>query len=202
MLDLKNLDIEFLLDKSGSMGTNRDCAGGKSRWEAAQETVLAIATGCAKFDPDGITVVPFASSHKVYESVTADKVAQVFAENDPSGGTNTAGVLKARFEAYQARKAAGKAKSTCMIVMTDGAPDDQQAVAKVIIDFTKTLQSDDEMAVQFIQVGKDANASKFLAFLDDELGKQGAKYDICDTVQLEDVESFSVEQLLEKSFAD
>jgi Mg-chelatase subunit ChlD len=200
-MDLKNLDIEFLLDKSGSMVT-RDCPGGKTRWEYGQETTLALATYSEKHDPDGITVVPFAGSYKVYEGVTAEKVGQVFKENDPQGSTNTAAVLASRLDAYFARKAQGGAKSVCMLVLTDGAPDDQDAVANVIVAATKKMDADEEIAISFIQIGQDAGASAFLQYLDDGLVAKGAKFDIVDTVKIAEVENFSIEQLIEKAFAD
>jgi uncharacterized protein with von Willebrand factor type A (vWA) domain len=197
-MDLKNLDIEFLVDKSGSMST-RDCPGGKSRWDYGQETTLALASLAEKHDPDGITVVPFATQYKVHEGVTSAKVTQVFQEHYPMGGTNTAGVLKARLDAHFAR---GGAKPTLILVLTDGAPDDQNSVADVIVAATKRMSRDEELAINFIQIGQDAEASKFLAFLDDNLVARGAKFDIVDTVKIADVENFSIEQLIEKSFAD
>ena len=200
-MDLKNLDIEFLVDKSGSMLVN-DCPGGKTRWDYSQETTFALATLAQKYDPDGITVVPFAGSFKVYESTTAAKVGQIYQENSPQGSTNTAAVLKSRLDAYFDRKAKGGAKSTCLLVMTDGAPDDQQAVADVIVAATKKMDADEELAINFIQVGLDPEASKFLTWLDDGLVAKGAKFDIVDTVKIADVENFTIEQLIEKTFAD
>lgn len=197
-MDLKNLDIEFLVDKSGSMST-ADCPGGKTRWAYGQETTLALASLAEKYDPDGITVVPFASNFKVHESVTSAKVAQVFQEHNPMGSTNTAGVLKARLDAHFDR---GGAKSTLILVLTDGAPDDQNAVADVIVAASKRMNRDEELAISFIQIGQDPEASRFLAFLDDSLTGRGAKFDIVDTVKIADVENFSIEQLIEKSFAD
>lgn len=200
-MDLKNLDIEFLVDKSGSMLTN-DCPGGKSRWDFSQETTKALASLAERFDPDGITVVPFAGQFKVYEGTTAAKVSQIYQENNPGGSTNTAAVLKNRLDAYFARKAKGGAKSTCMFVMTDGAPDDQQAVANVIIAATKQMDADEELAISFLQVGLDPEASRFLEWLDDGLVAKGAKFDIVDTVKIADVENFTIEQLIEKAFTD
>lgn len=200
-IDMKNLDIEFLLDKSGSM-VEADCPGGKSRWNYAQETTLALATLAQQHDPDGITVVPFAGNFKVYESVTAAKVKEVFAENSPGGSTETAKVLKDRLDAYFTRKSRGGAKSVCMFVMTDGAPTDQQAVADVIVAATKKMEKDEEIAIQFLQVGKDAEAGKFLQYLDDNLTSRGAKFDIVDTVKIDEVENFTIEALIEKSFND
>lgn len=197
-MDLKNLDIEFLVDKSGSMQT-ADCPGGKSRWLYGQETTLALATLAEKHDPDGITVVPFAGQFKVHEGVTAAKVAQVFQEHSPMGSTNTAAVLKARLDAHFDR---GGAKSTLILVLTDGAPDDQNAVADVIVAASKRMSRDEELAISFIQIGLDPDASKFLQFLDDGLTGRGAKFDIVDTVKIADVENFSIEQFIEKAFAD
>lgn len=199
-MDLKNLDIEFLLDKSGSMLT-RDCKG-KTRWEAAQEQTLALATYAQALDPDGINVVPFAGNFKVYEGVTADKVTQVFQENQPNGGTDTAAVLKNRLDAYFARKANGSAKPLCLLIMTDGEPSDRNAVADVIVSATKEMDADEEIAMNFIQIGDDAGASEFLKFLDDGLTAKGAKFDIVDTMKISEVENFTIESLIEKTFAD
>lgn len=203
-VNLANLDVEFLLDKSGSMGT-KDCAGGKkTRWEYGRETLEALANAVTANDPDGITVAVFARAFKTYDNVTTggDKVSAIYKENSPMGGTDTAKVLKARFDAYFARKAAGGAKSTVLFVMTDGAPDDQQAVATVIVEAANKLDNDDELAVCFVQVGKDEDATKFLKFLDDDLQKHGAKFDIVDTLPIDEVENLSVNELIEKAFAD
>lgn len=200
-MNLSNLDLEFLLDKSGSMNT-KDCPGGKSRWDYGQETVFALAQLAEKHDPDGITVVAFANTFKTYEGVTSAKVSQVFQENQPMGSTETALALKSRLDAYFTRKAAGGTKPTCIVVFTDGAPNDQNAVADAIVAATKQMERDEELAISFVQVGQDQEASKFLAFLDDGLTARGAKFDIVDTVKIAEVENFTIEQLIEKTFAD
>jgi len=201
MLDLKKLDIEFLVDKSGSM-VMADCPGGKSRWDFSRETTHALAVHCERIDSDGITVVPFAGQFKVYEGVTGAKVGQIYSENSPGGSTETAAVLQNRIDAHFARRAAGSDKSTCIFVMTDGEPNDQQAVADVIVAATKKMGADEELAINFIQVGQDPAASKFLTWLDDGLVAAGAKFDIVDTVKIAEVENFTIEALIEKTFAD
>lgn len=203
-VNLANLDVEFLLDKSGSMGT-KDCLGGKkSRWDYGRETLEGLANAVTPHDPDGITVAVFARQVKTYENVTAgsDKIAAIYKENQPAGGTDTAKVLKGRLDAYFARKAAGTAKSTVLFVMTDGAPDDQAEVAKVIVEAANKLDNDDELAISFVQVGKDADATAFLKFLDDDLQKHGAKFDIVDTLPVDEIENLTAQELIEKAFAD
>lgn len=200
-VDLSNYDFEILVDKSGSMGTE-DCAGGKSRWQYAQETTEQLARECAKFDSDGITVVVFGSNWKVYENTTPDKVSQVFTENSPMGSTNTGGTLEARLQAYFERKAAGNAKPVIFAIVTDGAPDDQKWVEKAIIDATNKMGADEEIGMTFLQVGKDEGARKFLKHLDDELQGLGAKFDIVDTKSFEELENIGIMEALYEAIND
>lgn len=200
-MKIENLDVEFALDKSGSM-VNQDCPGGKSRWQYGQETTLALAHYTSKYDQDGITVVPFAGSFKVHEGVTPAVVNQIFQEHSPMGSTNTAAMLQNRLDAYFARKASGNTKPLALFVLTDGAPDDQNAVARTIIDATKKMDRDEEVAISFIQIGQDPEATKFLQRLDDQLSKEGAKFDIVDCLTISEVENLTPEQLIEKAFND
>lgn len=201
---LQNRDYVLVLDKSGSMG-EKDTPSGKSRWDYAKESTLAIANKVADFDPDGITLVPFAGTFKVYENTTPDKVKDVFAENEPMGGTVLAPVLKAIFTSYNTRKKAGstKANGELLIVITDGAPTDEAQVAKEIVTFGNGLDGgDDEYGIQFLQVGKDPSAAAFLKKLDDDLGKQGAKHDIVDTKTMEDLENIGLTEALMAALND
>jgi len=194
--DLSQYDLILVIDKSGSMQTNDGPPAGLTRWEAAEEAALALAHAAAKYDQDGITVVTFNNSHKLYDGVTPDKVTQVFAENEPQGGTDTAGVLKMLFNRYFTSKAGGEAKPQIIQVITDGAPNDQNAVARVIIDATQKMDRDEELAVQFIQYGNDQGARAFLQFLDDELEGKGAKFDIVDAKTAEEAENVPLVELL------
>lgn len=198
--ELSKYDYVVMIDKSGSMGTE-DC-NGKSRWAHAQEQTENIARIAAKFDDDGIDVVVFGSSAKLYSGTTADTVKKIFAENSPSGGTNTAGAVKSVFDAYFTRKATGKAKPLIVICVTDGVPDDERALSSVIIEATKKIDSDEEMGITFVQVGSDAHAREFLKRLDDDLQGQGAKFDIVDTKNDEEMDGISVEELLMEAITD
>lgn len=200
-VDLANLDIELLLDKSGSMETP-DCPGGQTRWKYAEEMAVSLARKAGKYDKDGIVVTMFAGGHRTHEGVTEAKVAEVFREHEPSGATNTAAALEARLNAYFARKSAGGAKNVLLFVVTDGEPTDREAVANVIVAATKKMDRDEEVAIQFVQVGKDEQAAKFLAFLDDGLTARGARFDVVDTVTFDAIEGMSFVDLIEKSFAD
>jgi len=200
---MSDRDYTLILDKSGSMSTP-DQAGGRSRWEIAQESTLALARKCEQFDPDGLTVYVFSGRFKRYDDVTSAKVAQIFLENDPAGTTNLAGVLKNALDDYFQRKAAGKTKvnGETILVVTDGEPDDRKAVFEVIIKATQQMETDEELGISMIQVGSDAQATKFLKALDDQLQSVGAKFDICDTITLDDMEDMSLADILMNAITD
>ncbi|MEH2279117.1 MAG: VWA domain-containing protein [Nostoc sp.] len=200
---MSDRDYTLIIDKSGSMSTP-DQVGGRSRWEIAQESTLALARKAEQFDPDGITVYLFSGRFKRYDDVTSAKVAQIFLENDPSGTTNLAAVLQDALNNYFQRKAAGKSKPNgeTILVITDGEPDDRKAVFEVIIHATRQMERDEELGISIIQVGSDAQATKFLKALDDQLQSVGAKFDICDTVTLDDLEEMSLVDVLTNAITD
>lgn len=200
---LENRDYTLILDRSGSMGTT-DMPGGKSRWAAAQESTFALAAKCEQLDPDGITVYVFSGKFKRYENVTSSKVKQIFVENDPMGGTNLTAVLQHAFDSFFQRKAANQTKPNgeIILVVTDGEPDDQRGVMKTIIDATRRMAKDEELAVSFIQIGRDPGATRFLKALDDELTRAGAQFDIVDTITLDDMEDLSIAEILMNAIED
>ena len=200
---MSDRDYTIIIDKSGSMSTP-DQAGGRSRWKIAEESTIALARKCEEFDPDGITVYVFSGRFKRYENVTAAKVAQIFQENDPSGTTNLGSVLQDAVNNYFERKAAGTTKlnGETILVITDGEPDDRKAVFEVIIRATQQMEKDEELGISMIQVGSDPQATKFLKALDDQLQGVGAKFDICDTITLDDLEDMSLADVLMNAITD
>jgi uncharacterized protein with von Willebrand factor type A (vWA) domain len=200
---MSDRDYTLIIDKSGSMSTP-DQAGGRSRWDIAQESTLALARKCEQFDPDGITLYVFSGRFKRYENVTSAKVAQVFMENDPAGTTNLAGVLQDATNNYFQRKAAGQTKPNgeTILVITDGEPDDRKAVFEVIIQASRQMERDEELGISIIQVGSDPQATKFLKALDDQMQSIGAKFDICDTITLDDMEDMSLADVLMNAITD
>ena len=187
-------DYVICLDRSGSMD---EAAGNKpiSRWKYAQEAVLAIARKCAEMDPDGIDVYTFNKSFQHFANTTPDKVAQIFKEVSPQGGTDFVPVLTEAFNVHFKGT-----KPTTILVVTDGAPSDgapaEEAVAKLIVATANRLTEDAQLAVQFIQIGNDPTASAFLKRLDDDLEKRGAKFDIVDAKTADDLENMSITDVL------
>ena len=200
---ISNRDYTLIIDKSASMSTN-DLPEGKTRWEAAQESALALAKECEQNDPDGITVYLFSGPFRRYDNVTSDKVSKIYEENEPMGGTDLASVLLDATENYFERKAKGEAKDNgeTFVVITDGEPDDCKAVMRVIIEASQKIDRDEEMGISLIQVGKDRKATAFLKALDDRLESAGAKFDIVDTVTVDDMQGMSLSEVLLNALID
>lgn len=200
---VEDRDYTLIIDKSGSMSIN-DRPGGKTRWESAQESTLALAKECEKIDSDGITVYLFSGRFRRYDNVTSDKVNQIYQENDPMGRTDLASVLSDAVDNYFGRKAAGEAKANgeTILVVTDGEPDDYKSVMRVIIEATRKIERDDELGISLIQVGNDRKATQFLTALDDQLQSAGAKFDIVDTVTMDDMKGMTLAEVLLKAITD
>lgn len=200
---VQDRDYTLIIDKSGSMSTS-DQLGGISRWAAAQESTLALARKCEQVDPDGITVYLFSGRFRRYDNVTSDKVTQIYQENEPMGRTDLASVLQDALDNYFQRKAAGTTKQNgeTILVITDGEPDDRKAVMRQIIEASRKLDKDEEIAISIIQVGGDRKATEFLKALDDQLQSAGAKFDIVDTITIDEMEGMTLAEVLLNAISD
>jgi hypothetical protein len=58
------------------------------------------------------------------------------------------------------------------------------------------------LAISFVQVGSDPQATKFLKILDDELQSVGAKFDIVDTITIDDMEDMTLTEVLLNAITD
>lgn len=197
-----NREVTLIIDKSGSMEMS-DGRTGRSRWESAQETTIALAHKLSKIDPDGITVYTFAGTFKRYDNVGPETVEKIFAENEPGGSTDLAGVLTHAFADWKARKDKGLLKNGDNIfVITDGQPDNPAAVKQAIKDIAEHVTDRKELAVTILQSGNDPKASEFLRQLDDDLQKEGAKHDIVDVKTFEQLENTTIKEVLLAAVTD
>lgn len=177
-IDYAAYDYTVLVDTSGSMLTSE---GNKTRFEVAKEFTVGLSHYLAKYDSDGISVGYFGNDRVVInENTTAEKVAQLFDEQRPIGGTPTAKALA------EAIKPSASGKPEVIFVITDGEPDNRAEVEKVLIAAADKLEKDEDLAIMFIQVGSDAGAAAFLQHLDDNLK---AKFDIVDTKKMSEITS-------------
>ncbi|MBS2018724.1 MAG: VWA domain-containing protein, partial [Deltaproteobacteria bacterium] len=143
---LRDRDYTLIIDKSGSMAL-KDQPGGRSRWNVARESAFALAAKCEELDEDGLTLYLFSGRFKRYDGVTSSRVDQVWQENEPSGGTDLAGVLRHAFEAYFQRRSTGLAKPETILVVTDGEPDDPRAVIRAVMEASRKVKDGEELGV-------------------------------------------------------
>lgn len=195
-------DYTLIIDKSGSLA-NSD-GNGKSRWEIAQESTIALAKKCDDIDPDGLTVYLFSGRFRRYDNVTADKIVQIYEQNEPMGKSDLKSVLQDALNNYFQRKAIGQSKPNgeTMLIITDGIPDEPKEIIKVIIDASQKIDRDEELGISFIQVGKDKKATEYFKALDDQLEQAGAKFDIVDTITIDDMQNVSLTEVLLNALID
>eukprot|EP01100_Stratorugosa_tubuloviscum_P012615 TRINITY_DN6033_c0_g1_i6.p1 TRINITY_DN6033_c0_g1~~TRINITY_DN6033_c0_g1_i6.p1 ORF type:complete len:440 (+),score=230.08 TRINITY_DN6033_c0_g1_i6:76-1320(+) len=201
----------IILDKSGSMAgslwaqAKKGGYGGPPPPGGYNHTgaCVLLAPFCCSADPDGITLFLFSSpttSHPKYEHLrTAEEVERIFNSNSPSGTTDLAGVLNQAFNEHFRTFANSHIPST-ILVITDGEPNDKEAVKRTIISATKRMNRDEELSVSFIQIGNDARAKQFLTTLDNDL--HGASFDIIDQVTTNELQNSSFEEIIRKSISD
>ncbi len=194
---LENRDYTLIIDKSGSMSM-KDMPDGRSRWETVRDSTLALAQKCEQYDPDGLTLYLFSSRFRRYDRVTSQRVLQIFQENDPVGSSDLAGALEDALSNYFDRKFEGNAKPSgeTFLVITDGEPDDRKAVMRAIIEASRAVERDDELAISLLQVGTDPAITEFIKALDDRLLEIGARFDIVDTIPFEQIARMDLTEVL------
>src|SRR5258706_5455964 len=156
-INLANLDVRVLVDRSGSM-TETDTPNKKSRWDYAEESIKALVKQLGAHDDNGIDIIYFNNQFEVSEGVSADTFADTWKQHTPGGGTRMGPPLQKALD--MAAKALGE-KQQLILVLTDGQPDDQDVVAAAIVTFTKKMDRDEQCAILFARVGQDPKAKAF-----------------------------------------
>lgn len=169
---LQAYDTVFLVDDSDSM------AG--PRWSTTSKVLAKIAKIAVLYDKDGVDVRFFNTYLEDEERLNLnsfEKVMELFKKVTPSGPTPTADLLEDELNLYLVKlREKRNRKRLNLIVLTDGEPDDLKAVEEVIVKYANELKElrahSLQVGVQFVQIGGDKAASKFLRGLDDDLMKK------------------------------
>jgi hypothetical protein len=198
MLDKR--DYTLIIDKS----SNKNEREAKIALSVMQESIFALASKCEEFDPDGMTVYTFSNQFKRYDRVTANKIRQIFQENQASGRIDLAAPLEDAIARYFQNKANGETKynGETIIVILNREPSDRKAIVRVIFEASQRMERDEELAISFIQVDDDLNTKNFLKALDDDMRSAGAKYDIVDTLTVDDMKNITMTEVLLNAIVD
>lgn len=200
---LESRDYTLIVDCSLSMSVAHP-PGNISRWQAIQDSILALAQQCEKFDPDGLTVYIFSDRFERYDSIAAGLIPEILQECKPAGCADLARVLEDAFQNYFARKAVGRTQpnGVTFVVVTAGEMSDRQGVMDAIIGASQQADWEEELALSLIQVGDDAEITQFFKVLDDDLQSRGAKFDIVDAVTMADLEDMTLTEVLINAIID
>ncbi|KAL0950081.1 hypothetical protein HGRIS_010084 [Hohenbuehelia grisea] len=186
---LRKYDTVILLDDSGSMkGTP---------WHDACQALSALADLAGKYDADGIDL--YFLNHTSNEESgrnlrSGAEVRKLFESVRPRGMTPIGDRLEALIRPYldtieKAEKEGTlrSIKPVNFLVITDGvASDDPESV---IVSAARRLDQGNfpltQVGIQFVQIGQDKGAKKFLEELDDDLTNTHKIRDIVDTTSCE-----------------
>ena len=191
---LREYDTVFLVDDSSSMQTAR-------RWELVQR-ILAVSTEiAAHYDPNGIDIRFFnnstASAKEIRNPVTARAMVQ---QVTPYGRTPTlrrmTELLRSYIRRFRDNQDTENFPKYNLIILTDGEPDKafeepgdisnaedakkntaaNRKIRKEIVSIAKELDKmnalDEQVGIQFCQIGNDAGVTRFFDFLDNSLRRE------------------------------
>ena len=191
---LAEWDVVFVIDDTNSMDTAADSAAASqtdqrvtTRWDVLVRAMQYIANVAAKHDNDGVDVY-FLCSDLEMNNVTngqqvLDQLKKVNLEANV-GGTFFERALSPILQAYMIKykqyfksmdggPRSKPPKPMNIIIVTDGKADDGLQTENLIIRVAKDLDEmyapSYQLGIQFVQVGDDAKATKYLQVLDNQL---------------------------------
>jgi Mg-chelatase subunit ChlD len=178
-------DIVLVVDKSSSMG-EIDCPSLDrnphfiSRWVWCRDQATDLANQASQVLPQGISVLLFSWTTRIFPHVDFRDIPKIFADNHPDGVTNEANALGAVLDDYFQRRAAahGKVLPLLIAIITDGRPTSESAVRSRIIEATRSMRNADEIKITFLLIGQDQKGLQFIEEMDKGLTFEGAKFDI------------------------
>ncbi|KAA1073704.1 hypothetical protein PGT21_023052 [Puccinia graminis f. sp. tritici] len=180
---LARYDTVLLIDDSALMSQ-------QNRWNEAAVAVAGLADTLVKYDSDGIDVYFMNSDEHLCNATSAAEVTQLFRTVQPVGQSTPTdvrieellGVYLNRLEEARATNRA-PIKPLNLIVITNGEGDDPDTLAHALAGFSDRLDLGrfplTQLGVQFVQIGDERDATRFLQALDNELKSElGGRRDI------------------------
>jgi hypothetical protein len=198
---LRAFDTVFLLDDTGSM-VETDTDSGRSRWEELIESLRYTVEIVCHYDKDGVEVHFLNQDEKDEDGITEgqrvlDLLTKEVCPDEQGGGTYISTRLwdilcpyVDRFEAWKTWQSSRdrskpkmkKPRMLNLIVITDGAAEDKEGVEDIIVNVAKRLDSlsahPNQVGIQFLQIGKDDDAARWLRSLDDALKEKHSVRDV------------------------
>lgn len=188
---LSQFDTVFLLDDTASMGET-DSENGQSKWDQLVQSLRYTVDIVCRYDKDGVDIHFFCNDGKDETNITngqriLDLLTREVGPDEEGGGTFISSQLHAILAIYMDRYTAWKngisqrprpekPKMLNLIVITDGEADDKESVEDVIVAKARELDElkahPTQVGIQFLQIGTDETAAKWLHELDNSLKKK------------------------------
>ncbi|KAF7789364.1 hypothetical protein EIP86_000308 [Pleurotus ostreatoroseus] len=171
---LRDYDTIVVLDDSGSMNT-------RDRWPAACRILRVLAEIIVKYDKDGMDLYFLNRSKNNRAHIRTAEQAMQRCPTEPSSGSTPIGKTLAKYiinpylRSLRMRGIVGSTpKPINVIIITDGAPvvpsDDKEDVTDIIKKAAEVIKERNlpkhQIGFQFLQVGEDQDAKKWLEQLD------------------------------------
>lgn len=146
--------LMVLVDRSHSMEDL--LIDSKSKWCEAKDSINSLVKKVYCKKNSNITLIPFANSSVVYNSVTPTCVDNVLKSVNTAGATDLATALKAALDNHLR----ALDKSADILVVIGSSPRPCNDVSKILNSFSKTI-SGTVSGIHFFQVGDDKKTSEF-----------------------------------------
>ncbi len=199
---LKDRDYTVILAR-GAANFGPPAPGVKQGWQKAQDLAKSLAEHCADLAADGLNVYLATQPCVHYSRISPSEVSALLPQESPMT-CNVTTALQEALDAYFARKAAGQAKPNgeIIIVLLDAEPRDRMTTVKLIMAATQQIEQDSELGIAFVQIGENMLARGFLTSLDDDLRAAGARFDIVNATDIDDIDEAELTDFLLDALRD
>ncbi|GJE84856.1 VWA domain-containing protein [Phanerochaete sordida] len=201
---LRQFNTVIILDDSTSMSYSKSQTGNGTLWDEAKNALVSLAVTAARYDDDGIDI-HFLNNHKVGRNLkTRADVEAVFSGITTIQGTPIATrldfVIREYFKEFEdwqkpptrnlfgRKKEKKPLKKLNILVITDGYPTDEpkRVIADLAGQMDRLHMEYNRVGIQFVQIGDDKNAQRYLQELDNDMQQHSAMRDIIDTTRYAD----------------
>jgi hypothetical protein len=188
---LENHDLGLIVDRSGSMST-RDCPGGLSRWDWCCQEATQLAQAAAQAS-SSIDASIFNVSYLTYKHISPAQIPQIFATNQPAGGTEPAYALMEQMEDYFN---SSRAKPLTIVIVTDGLPNNCRNIAQVLQDESKKIKYQGEITITFLLIGTEVDDVRLRSMIGLAPNSTVQNGGFVDIVNFSDLEGKGIRQAL------
>ncbi|GJE84855.1 VWA domain-containing protein [Phanerochaete sordida] len=153
-------------------------------WQEAKNALVNLAQKAVQYDDDGIDIYFLNNTKSGRGLKTREDVEKLFNGISPKRGTPVASRLNDVIGEYL-KKSKKPLKKLNVVVITDGYPSDNPklVIAELVRKMVKLRMERDRVGIQFVQIGNDKGAQRYLKELDDDEGLNNIARDIVDTTQ-------------------